>query len=323
MTEILRIEKLNVSYRIPEGIRHVLRDVSLSLEAGRIQAIVGESGCGKSTLVNTLIALLPSNAAVTSGRIILDGEDVTAMNPAQLRKLRLDKIGVVFQDPFSALDPLMTIEKQARETLRIENPMAKGDETAKISQTFRDCGLRHPEEILPKYPHELSGGLRQRVMIAMSLLNDPALLIADEPTTALDVTIQKEILGLLRKQAAERQLAVLFITHSLDVAAEIADGITVFYGGKIVEQGYVSDIFGLPRHPYTQALLKTIPSIHYGKKERQLMPIEGEMFSFTDDILGCSFAPRCPYARAHCFAREPKWRQNGNHGYACFNEEVL
>ncbi len=323
MNKILVIDNLNVVYRIPGGRRHVLRSVSMDLEAGQIKAIVGESGCGKSTLVNALISLLPSNGEITSGSIMIDGTALERSSQKELRTIRAEKMGVVFQDPFSAMDPLCKIGKQAHETIRIAGRLSEKEAEKKIRDTLVSCGIRNPQEIINKYPHELSGGLRQRVMIAMALLNDPQLLIADEPTTALDVTIQKEILQLLKKLAAERNLAVLFITHSLDVAGEIADKITVFYGGKIVEEADTEDVFTFPRHPYTQALLKTIPSISYGKKERQLMPIEGEMFSFLDDNPGCPFAPRCPYSRAHCHARDPEMKEYNGHRYACVNEEVL
>ena len=322
MNNILTIENLNVVYRIPEGRRHVLRDVSLSLGKGQIRAVVGESGCGKSTLVNTLIALLPDNAVIESGRITIDGSDMLESGQKDLRKMRYQKLGVVFQDPFSALDPLYTIEKQMTETLNITQRVSRREALRKTVEMLESCGIKNPEEIMKKYPHELSGGLRQRVMIAMALLNSPEILIADEPTTALDVTIQKEILQLLKKLAAEKQLAVLFITHSLDVAAEIAGSISVFYGGRVVEEGKIEDIFNFPLHPYTQALLKTIPSIKYGKNERKLMPIEGEMFSFLNEAAGCSFAPRCPYARKDCFEKEPPTRILNGHSCTCVLEEV-
>ena len=322
MSKILSIENLNVIYRIPEGRRHVLRDVSLSLEKGQIRAVVGESGCGKSTLVNALIGLLPDNAFIESGRIMVDGTDMLKVGQNDMRKLRSRKLGVVFQDPFSALDPLYTIERQMAETINIADKVNRKQASETAAEMLEACGIRNPEEIMKKYPHELSGGLRQRVMIAMALLNSPEILIADEPTTALDVTIQKEILQLLKKLAAKRQLAVLFITHSLDVAAEIADSISVFYGGRVVEEGRIRDIFNFPLHPYTQALLKTIPSIKYGKNERKLMPIEGEMFSFLKEIAGCSFAPRCPYARKECFEKDPETRMLNGHSCACVLEEV-
>ena len=228
---------------------------------------------------------------------------------------------MVFQDPFSALDPLYTIEKQFHETIRLTEKLSKTESHDKAAAMLRACGIKNAEEIMKKYPHELSGGLRQRVMIAMALINDPTLVIADEPTTALDVTIQKEILQLLRTLARERQLTVLFITHSLDIAFEIADRITVFYGGRIVEQGTRDDLFSFPLHPYTQALLNTIPSIRYGKNERKLMPIEGEIFSFLNETEGCSFAPRCPYAKESCFNKAPAVREYNGHKCACEMEE--
>ena len=321
MNDMLTVENLNVLYRIPDGKRHVLRDVALHLEKGEIMAIVGESGCGKSTLVNAIISLLPSNAEITGGRIIIDGSDITSADRKQLDQIRRHKIGVVFQDPFSALDPLYTIERQFRETIALTRKLNRKEAYDTTVRMLRSCGIKDPDEIMKKYPHELSGGLQQRVMIAMALVSDPSLLVADEPTTALDVTIQKEILELLKKLAEERQLAVLFITHSLDIAYEIADRITVFYGGRIVEQGTRDDLFSFPLHPYTQALLNTIPSIRYGKNERKLMPIEGEIFSFLNETEGCSFAPRCPYAREICFSKAPETREYNGHKCACMIEE--
>ena len=323
MTEVLSIKNLDVVYRTLQGERHVLRDVSLKLEKGQIGAIAGESGCGKSTLVNTIISRLPDNGYVKSGQILIDGQDVLSLKPDQMRKLRFEKLGVVFQDPFSALDPSLTVERQIIETVNISKRTDRNSAKILGKKMLLACGIREPEEIMKKYPHQLSGGLQQRVMIALALINEPAILIADEPTTALDVTVQKEILKLLKNLARERNLAVLFVTHSLDVAAMIADGISVFYGGRVVEEGRIEDIFNFPLHPYTQALLKTIPSIEYGKNERKLMPIEGEMFSFLDENEGCCFAPRCPYARESCFKVSPVTRENQGHSYACLLEEVL
>ena len=323
MTEVLSIKNLDVVYRTLQGERHVLRDVSLKLEKGQIRAIAGESGCGKSTLVNTIISRLPDNGYVKSGQILIDGQDVLSLKPDQMRKLRFEKLGVVFQDPFSALDPSLTVERQIIETVNISKRTDRNSAIILGKKMLLACGIREPEEIMKKYPHQLSGGLQQRVMIALALINEPAILIADEPTTALDVTVQKEILKLLKNLARERNLAVLFVTHSLDVAAMIADGISVFYGGRVVEEGRIEDIFNFPLHPYTQALLKTIPSIEYGKNERKLMPIEGELFSFMDENEGCCFAPRCPYARESCFKVSPVTRENQGHSYACLLEEVL
>jgi len=323
MTEVLSIKNLDVVYRTLQGERHVLRDVSLKLEKGQIRAIAGESGCGKSTLVNTIISRLPDNGYVKSGQILIDGQDVLSLKPDQMRKLRFEKLGVVFQDPFSALDPSLTVERQIIETVNISKRTDRNSAKILSKKMLLACGIREPEEIMKKYPHQLSGGLQQRVMIALALINEPAILIADEPTTALDVTVQKEILKLLKNLARERNLAVLFVTHSLDVAAMIADGISVFYGGRVVEEGRIEDIFNFPLHPYTQALLKTIPSIEYGKNERKLMPIEGELFSFMDENEGCCFAPRCPYARESCFKVSPVTRENQGHSYACLLEEVL
>ncbi len=323
MNEILKITDLNVFYQSGGKKRHVLRDVSLSLQKGEIRAIVGESGCGKSTLVNALIALLPDNAEVKGKEILLDDQNVLDLNRKQWRQLRSQKIGVVFQDPFSALDPLYTVRKQAEETLKINRKITEEQAEARIEKMLSDCGLRNAREIMERYPFELSGGQMQRVMIAMALLNGPELLIADEPTTALDVTVQKEILDLLKKLAREREMAVLFVTHSLDVAAEIADGISVFYGGQVMEEAGTEELFHFPRHPYTQALLKTIPSLDYGKKERRLMPIEGELFSFLDENEGCVFAPRCPYSQDKCRQNMPEMKKMNKHSYRCINEEKL
>lgn len=320
MSELLNIRRLKVSMLNGDKRFNVLNNVSLKIEKGEIRAIVGESGCGKSTLANSIIHLLPIGARIEEGSIILDGKDLTTLSENEMRNVRSRDLGIVFQDPFSALDPVFTIYQQFHETMNIAYRTSKKQSYEKAKQALISCGIANPEEILSRYPHELSGGLRQRVMIAMALLNDPKLLIADEPTTALDVTIQQEILKLLRTLAKERGMSVLFITHSLDVAAEIADKISVFYGGRIAEEGEVSEVFHYPIHPYTQALLKTIPSIDYGKDENRLMPIEGELFSFLDQSLGCPFAPRCPYAKDECKAKYPELRQVGSHSYNCIME---
>ena len=322
MSNILSIKDLDVVYGTANGRLHVLREVSLEIAEGEIMAIVGESGCGKSTLVNALISLLPDNAEIVNGTVEIAGTEMTSLKGRELNRLRSRELGVVFQDPFSALDPLYRIERQFYETLNIKEKVSKEQAHSLTAAMLRSCGIADPEEIMRKYPDELSGGLRQRVMIAMALINEPKLLIADEPTTALDVTVQKEILDLLKKLAKEKQLVVLFVTHSLDVAATIADRISVFYAGRVVEHGRTGDIFHFPMHPYTQALLKTIPSIEYGKRERKLMPIEGEMFSFRNDDVGCSFAPRCPYATDKCFNNVPEEKGTETHRYRCMMEEV-
>ena len=196
MTEALCIKNLNVTYRVSQGTRHVLRDVSLTLKKGQIRAIVGESGCGKSTLVNTIISRLPANGRIESGQILIDGQDMVSLKGDGLRRMRFEKLGVVFQDPFSALDPSYTVERQIIETVNIKRKTDRKSAVRMGMEMLTACGIREPQEIMKKYPHELSGGLQQRVMIAMALINEPEILIADEPTTALDVTVQKEILKL-------------------------------------------------------------------------------------------------------------------------------
>lgn len=322
MSKILSVRKLSAEYRVPEETRRVLREVSLEIEEGKILAVVGESGCGKSTLVNCAGMLLPDNAQITEGEIEIDGTNVIGMDGKQLKEIRKNRIGIVFQDPFSTLDESYTIEKQLIETLRIKKKTAKTAALQKSREMLEACGIADAMEILKKYPHELSGGLRQRVMIAMALINEPKLLIADEPTTALDVTVQKEILDLLRKLARERKLAVMFVTHSMDVAFNIADEVAVLYGGRVMEYGTARELYYSSIHPYTQALLKTIPSIKYGKNERKLIPIEGELFDFRE-IEGCCFEPRCPYANEDCRRNEPQERNINGHRFRCRYNEVL
>ena len=323
MTDILNIHDLTVSMTNGEQRFTVLQHVDLCIKRGEIRAIVGESGCGKSTLANSIIGFLPAGAVIESGSIRLADTELLSCTAEEMRMIRAEKIGVVFQDPFSALDPVCTVYQLFRAILTVRKRYTRAEITEKAAAALHGAGIKDPGTILTRYPHELSGGLRQRVLIAMALVNEPDLLIADEPTTALDVTIQKEILTLLRRLARERGLSVLFITHSLDVAAEIADTISVFYGGRIAEEGKISDIFAYPIHPYTQALLKTIPSLSFGKEERRLMPIEGELFSFLDQQEGCPFAPRCPYAREICYHTYPVTKAIGDHTYTCIMENQL
>ncbi|MBR2668266.1 MAG: ABC transporter ATP-binding protein [Solobacterium sp.] len=320
MSSLLSIRDLNVSFAAEDKRFLVLNNVSLDLARGEIKAIVGESGCGKTTLANTIMRLLPAGAVIESGTILLNDQDLTKYTEKEMRIVRAEDMGMIFQDPFSALDPVYTILDQFRETLNIRSSHSSAEVREISVNMLRQVGIPEPEKILKKYPYELSGGLRQRVLIAGSLLNEPQLLIADEPTTALDVTVQKEILSLLKDLAVRNGLSVLFITHSLNVAAVIADTIAVFYGGRVVEEAPVKDLFMNPRHPYTRGLLNTIPSLSYGKAERKLTPIPGELFSFTEHAEGCPFAPRCTYAEEECHKEFPALRTVGNHRYACYKE---
>ncbi len=320
MNSLLSIRDVHVSFAAEDKRFLVLNNVSLDLARGEIKAIVGESGCGKTTLANTIMRLLPAGAVVESGTILLNDQDLTKYTEKEMRRVRAEDMGMIFQDPFSALDPVYTILDQFKETLNIRGPHSSAEICEISINMLRQAGIPEPETILKKYPYELSGGLRQRVLIAGSLLNEPQLLIADEPTTALDVTVQKEILNLLKDLAVRRGLSVLFITHSLNVAAVIAETIAVFYGGRVVEEAPVKDLFMNPRHPYTRGLLNTIPSLSYGKTERKLTPIPGELFSFTEHAGGCPFAPRCTYAEEECHKEFPALKTVGKHRYACYKE---
>ncbi len=304
MEKILEVKDLVTSFRIAKKDYPVLRGISFDIHKNETLCMVGESGCGKSVTALTIMDLLPLNARVESGNIKLDGQELTALTHRERNALRGEKMGMIFQEPMTALNPLLTIGYQLTEGLRyhkrIDSKTAR--ETA-ISQ-LKKVGVANPAERLRQFPFQLSGGLRQRIMIALVMSLQPSLIIADEPTTALDVTIQKQVLALLNTLKKDMNAGILFITHDLGVVAEIADRVIVLYSGTKVEEGPVAAIINSPKHPYTLGLLNAVPNVD--KEDFTIQAIPGTLPHVTEEIPGCRFHPRCPYATERCRLEIPR-----------------
>ncbi len=320
MDELLTVTDLEVGFRTDRGLAQVLDRVNLHVGRGEIVGLVGESGCGKTTLARAILGVLPANSArISSGVIDFDGRNLLAEDPQDLAtEVRGRQITFVPQDPFSSFNPVFTIGAQIEELMKWKSPDAapaasrfyprarRRSDRARVLELLRTVQLPDPEGILQKYPHEVSGGQRQRLMIAMALLPEPQLIIADEPTTALDVTIQAQILKLLKRLAVERRVSVLFTTHDLGTAYEICDRVTVMYAGQEVESAPSDDFFAAPRHPYTKRLLESLPSREHG-----ISGIPGQIPALIDPPTGCRFHPRCDRASARCTAHRPDVLQAG------------
>jgi len=298
----LQVKNLQISFRTGNGLVRAVRDISFCLEKGRTLAVVGESGSGKSVTSRAIMGLLAPNAQVEGGQILYRGKDLLQMSEKELCKLRGDKIAMIFQDPLSALDPIMPIGRQIAETMVVKKKMRRADAKNRAIQLMEEVGIRDAQSRYGKYPFEFSGGMRQRIVIAIALAADPEILICDEPTTALDVTVQAQILELLGKLKTQRQLSMIFITHDLGVVANVADDIAVMYAGKIVERGTAEDIFYDPRHPYTWALLDAMPNM---ETAGQLKAIPGSPPDMLNPPVGDAFAPRNPYAMQIDFEQQP------------------
>jgi peptide/nickel transport system ATP-binding protein len=314
---LLELQDLRVRFRTRDGIVRAVDGVSFSLERGRTLGIVGESGSGKSVTALTVMGLTRLPNAAVEGRILFDGRDLVALRPDELRRIRGKRIGMIFQDPMSSLHPLYRVGWQVEEAIRAHENVSRSAARRRALEALADVGIPNPAERLDSYPHELSGGMRQRVMIAMALVLGPDVLIADEPTTALDVTVQAQILDLILKLQEERGTAVLLITHDLGVVAEVADDVAVMYAGRIVEQGPLGAIFRAPSHPYTWGLLESIPRVDAAGRER-LQPIAGSPPSLIRVPSGCPFHPRCPHAFDRCSREVPLLRETEpGHADAC------
>ena len=314
-TPVLEIKDLSVNYQTERGPFHALRDVNIKIQPGRIIGIVGESGCGKSTLISTIIRLLAPNAQVETGAILFKGEDLLELDPEAMRALRGNEISMVFQDPMTSLNPVMTIGRQMTH-IQYRDKRSKAEKLARSISMLERVGIPDPAEQLNRYPHHLSGGMRQRVAIAMALMTEPSLLIADEPTTALDATLEVQIINRLQQLQQDFGCAILFISHHLGVIAELCDEVVVMYAGEVVESGTTRDVFLKPRHPYTQKLLECDPaSIKHATDH--LPVIAGQLPDLIDLPGGCVFRPRCDRSIDRC-ADERPLLGGGDHCAACF-----
>jgi peptide/nickel transport system ATP-binding protein/oligopeptide transport system ATP-binding protein len=316
---ILKIRDLSVSFATENGPAKVIEDVSFSVEHGRALGLVGESGCGKSVTAMSIIRLLPTPPSrVESGRIFFNGDDMLELNDADMRSIRGNRIGMIFQEPMTSLNPTFSIGFQIGEVLRIHRGLGRNQARDRCVELLEMVGIGSPASRLDQYPHQLSGGLRQRVMIAMAIACRPGLLIADEPTTALDVTIQAQILDLLVKLQKDLDMSILMITHDLGVVAEFCDHVVVMYAGKIVEKAPVEQIFSHPRHPYTHGLMTSIPQIGY--KRTYLPTIPGMVPGIGQRPAGCYFADRCVRVTDVCRHSEPRLDGRGTETrLACWN----
>jgi peptide/nickel transport system ATP-binding protein/oligopeptide transport system ATP-binding protein len=315
---VLDVRGLKTVFRTRSGEVHAVNSVSFDLRPGELLGVVGESGSGKSVTMMSLIGLLPSPPAdVRGGEVLLDGRDILKVSPQELRDIRGAKIGFIFQDPMTSLNPVFTVGNQIVEPLRRHLGLTKAQAETRAAELLDLVGIPDARKRLKSYPHQFSGGMRQRVMIAIALACDPRVLIADEPTTALDVTIQAQILELVRDLRQKLGMAIVWITHDLGVIAGIADRVMVMYGGQVVEQAPVKELFANPRHPYTRALLKTIPHLAGGRTAR-LQVIEGQPPILVAAPEACSFRDRCVHAFDRCRRENPQRRPIGNgHDVAC------
>ncbi|NNU81106.1 ABC transporter ATP-binding protein [Halovulum dunhuangense] len=316
---ILDVTDLKTVFRTRDGEVHAVNRVSFSVRPGELLGVVGESGSGKSVTMMSLLGLLPSPPAeIREGRILFQGRDLRSLSAGQMRALRGREIGFVFQDPMTSLNPVFTVGYQLMEPLRLHMGLAKPAARRRAAELLALVGIPDATRRLDDYPHQFSGGMRQRVMIAIALACEPKVLIADEPTTALDVTIQAQILELVRELRQKMGMAIVWITHDLGVIAGIADRVLVMYGGQIVEHAGVADLFADPRHPYTRALLETIPRVD-GVRDTRLRTIAGQPPSLGAQPSACPFARRCPHVFDRCLSANPARRPVASgHDVACF-----
>ncbi len=300
---LLSVRNLSVDFGTPRGRLHALRGINLDVDKGRIMGLVGESGCGKSTLAFSLTGLLPGNSEVVSGEILFAGDDVAKMTEAQLRAIRGRRVSMIFQDPMTALNPVATIGRQMLD-IQYRDPGSRADKIIRAAEMLGRVGIPDAKAQLSAYPHQFSGGMRQRVCIAMALLTKPDLLIADEPTTALDATLEVQIIELLRELQQEMGCAIVFVSHHLGTVAELCDDVAVMYAGEVVERGSVRDVFHNAAHPYTQALLECDPA-RIKVATRNLPTIPGTLPGLINVPPGCIFRARCPYRWERCDTEHP------------------
>ncbi|MGI2328326.1 ABC transporter ATP-binding protein [Planococcus sp. YIM B11945] len=309
MNQLLEVNDLKVSFRTYGGEIQAVRGVSFHVEEGETLAIVGESGCGKSVTAQAIMGMIPRpSGKVKNGEILFGNRDISKLSPGKLQQVRGSEIGMIFQDPMTSLNPTMKVGSQIREGIIKHQKLPKNEAKKKAVEMLKLVGIPDAEKRYSQYPHEFSGGMRQRVVIAIALACDPKLIIADEPTTALDVTIQAQILDLLKDIQKKRNASIILITHDLGVVAEVADRVAVMYAGIIVESGTAEEIFENPKHPYTWGLLKSVPKLDALVKER-LIPINGTPPDLFAPPAGCPFAARCPFAMEVCVSHMPEAEQ--------------
>ena len=321
---LLDIRGLKTHFRTDDGWVHAVDGVDLRVEAGETVCLVGESGSGKSVTAMSVLKLVPMPPGrIVAGQVLWDGRDLVPLAPAEMQKLRGREIGVVFQEPMTALNPVYTVGEQICEGLRLHEGLSRAAALERAAELLALVHIPMPSRRVHDYPHQFSGGMRQRVMIAMALACKPRLLIADEPTTALDVTIQAQILDLLAELKERLGMAVLLITHAMGVVAEVAQRVVVMYAGRVIEEGSVEEVFERPWHPYTQGLIRSIPRIDAdASRGARLVSIPGTVPSLVEPPPGCRFAPRCAYARDACTQATPLLREVGTgHRVACILEE--
>jgi oligopeptide/dipeptide ABC transporter ATP-binding protein len=317
---LLQVRDLKTYFFTPNGIVKAVDGISFSIKKGETFALVGESGCGKSVTALSLLRLVPEPGKIVGGQIRFNGEDLLHLTETEMRRVRGNRIAMVFQEPMTALNPVLRIGDQISEVLLQHQDISKVDAHDASIELLHQVGIPSPEQRVREFPHQLSGGLRQRVVIAMALACDPQLLIADEPTTALDVTIQAQIMDLLEKLQRERQMATLLITHDLGVVAESAQQVAIMYAGLIVEYASVEQLFSTPEHPYTRGLLASVPRL--GEKRDRLTPIKGQVPSPLEMHTSCPFLKRCPDAVPICSGRCPQLKETEpGHFVRCWRAE--
>jgi peptide/nickel transport system ATP-binding protein len=313
---LLEVDRLRVEFQTRRGALVAVDDVSFTLGRGEVLGVVGESGAGKSLTGMAIIGLLEPPARIVAGEVRLAGQRIDALPQAQLRRIRGRRIGAIFQDPLTSLNPLYTVGQQLIETIRTHLPVSRQDARARAMALLRETGIPAPERRIDQYPHQISGGMRQRAVIALALCAEPELIVADEPTTALDVSIQAQIIGLLKRLCREHGAAVMLITHDMGVIAETADRVAVMYAGRIAEIGPVREVIHAPQHPYTAGLMGSIPKPD--QVRTTLAQIDGAMPRLTAIPSGCAFHPRCPQRFARCMGQRPDLMPAGSGRAACW-----
>ena len=312
---VLEIKDLEVELYSEKGPLPVIDKVNLSIKEGEIVGIVGESGCGKSMLASAIMNLLNSPAKIAAGTIFYEGQDMTTLSSKEFQKIRGNEISMIFQEPMTSLNPLMKVGKQIEEAIKAHEKVSNAELKERAIAAIRDVGIPQPEKVYHDIPSRLSGGMRQRIMIAMALVCHPKLLICDEPTTALDVTIQAQILRLIKKLRDETNTAVIFISHDMGVIYQMVDRVVVMYAGQFVESAPCKKLFEKPLHPYTIGLQNAIPQIN--KQQSSLQDIPGSVPMLDNLPEGCLFAPRCPFAKSECFTKKVPLKHYGNHDVRC------